>query len=59
MAQVFYIMTFRRTGRNHDALQRNIFHGFGKDMTISYKRKSYKKARWRRAEQRVRHEWGI
>ena len=60
--EAFTIFTFRRKrrkGRNHNALQRKYWNGVGKPFTYAYKRKAYKKARWRRAEQRAKNEWGI
>jgi hypothetical protein len=52
MKDYFTIMTFDRRKRQHNALQRvsNVFHG---TPYIWYGRKSYKKARWRRAEMRA------
>ena len=60
--EAFTIFTFRRNrrkGRNHNALQRKYWNGVGKPFTYAYKRKAYKKARGRRAEQRAKAEWGI
>ena len=48
----FTILTFDRVKRQHNALKRtsNVFHG--KPYTW-YGRKAYKKARWRKAEERA------
>ena len=55
----YTLFTFRRKGRNYNALQRKYWNGVGKPFSYGYKRKAYKKARWRRAERRAAAEWKI
>lgn len=57
----FMILAFGLKRRKQQSLQRHVCYGFGMNnpMTIRYKRKGYKKARWRKAEQRLKDQWGI
>lgn len=55
----YTLFTFRRKGRNHDALRRQYWRSEGEPFLYSFKRKAYKKARWRRAERRAAAEWGV
>lgn len=43
--------------RKRNALQVHVWKGFFESETIMYRRKAYKKARWRRAEQRLKEQW--
>lgn len=55
----FSILTFGLKHRKMESLQRRVCYGYGMDkpMTIRYNRKSYKKTRWRKAEQRLKDQW--
>lgn len=45
--------------RKRNALQVHVWKGFFERGIIMYKRKVYKKARWRRAEQRLKNQWTV